>query len=406
MLQTDPEPALDMDLTDPATYEPGFPHRYFAAKRATEPVFRHEGRHIPFGFWAVTKFEDVVAVTRDAETFSSAAQGVLLEPAQGGSELMMVNQDAPHHTRLRAIVNRGFTPKQVKVMEDGVRAAARRIVDEVIGRGECDFVTDVAAELPLIVIADLLGIPQEDRHKVFEWSNRMIGRDDPEYGITLDEANGAAAELFVYAAGLGEQRAKQPAHDIVTQLLTAEIDGEKLEHMEFVYFFLLLAVAGNETTRNLLSGGLLALTENPGERERLLRDRSLMPTAVEEMLRWVTPVMSFRRTATRDAEIRGVPVRAGESVVMFYPSANRDADHFPDADRFDVGRMPNDHVAFGGRGPHHCLGANLARMEIRVMFEEILDRMPDFELAAEPSRLRSNLICGIKHLPIRFTATG
>ena len=400
------EPALDLDLTDPETYEPGFPHALFAARREAEPVFHHEGRHIPIAFWCVTKYEDVIAVSRDAATFSSAVDGVLLEPAQGGSELMMINQDAPHHTRLRAIVKRGFTPKQVKTMEDGVRVAARRIVDEVIDRGECDFVTDVAAELPLIVIADLLGIPQEDRHKVFEWSNRMIGREDPEYGITLDESMNAAAELFAYASDLGEQRLRAPAADIVTKLLSAEIDGEKLEHMEFVYFFLLLAVAGNETTRNLLSGGLLALTENVDQRERLLRDRSLVPSAVEEMLRWVSPVMSFRRTATRDTEIRGVPVRAGESVVMFYPSANRDADHFPDPFRFDVGRVPNDHLAFGGRGPHHCLGANLARMEIRVMFEEILDRIPDFELTTQPSRLRSNLICGIKHLPIRFTPAG
>lgn len=406
MLQTDPEHALDLDLTDPATYEPGFPHELFTALRTSEPVFRHVGRHVPLEMWGITRYDDLVAVSRDAETFSSAVDGVLLEPAQAGSELMMVNQDAPHHTRLRSLVNRGFTPKQVKGMEDSVRAAARGIVDDVIGRGECDFVSDVAAELPLVVIADLLGIPQADRHKVFEWSNRMVGREDPEYAISLDEANSAAAELFVYASALGEERAGQPAQDIVTKLLTAEIDGQRLEHMEFVYFFLLLAVAGNETTRNLLSGGLLALFEHPGEWERLRSDRSLMPTAVEEMLRWVSPVMSFRRTATRDTEIRGVPIREGEFVVMFYPSANRDEAQFPDPFRFDVGRAPNDHVAFGGRGPHHCLGANLARMEIRVMFEEILDRMPDIAPAGDPNRLRSNLICGIKHLPVTFAPGG
>ncbi len=398
--------ALGMDLTDPASYVRGFPHDLFAMLRDEEPVFRQEARHVPLTFWGVTKYDDVVSVTRDAETFSSAGPGVLMEDSQGGAELMMVNQDAPHHTRLRSIVNRGFTPKQVKSMEDGVRAAARRIIDSVAPRGECDFVTEVAAELPLVVIADLLGVPQEDRHKVFDWSNRMIGREDPEYGITLDQAQDAAAELFAYASDLGEQRLREPAHDIVTKLLTAEIDGEKLEHMEFVYFFLLLAVAGNETTRNLLSGGLLALIEHPDQRERLLNDRGLLPSAVEEMLRWVSPLMSFRRTATRDAEIRGVPIAAGDAVVMFYPSANRDEEHFPDASRFDIGRAPNDHVAFGGRGPHHCLGANLARMEIRVLYEEILDRIPDFELTTDPSRLRSNFICGIKHLPIRFTPTG
>jgi len=280
------------------------------------------------------------------------------------------------------------------------------MIDEVIDRGECDFVAEVAAELPLIVIADLIGIPRQDRHKVFVWSNRMVGREDPEYGIGLGEAADAAAELFAYASDLGERRMCEPAGEIVTELLNAEIDGEKLEHMEFIYFFLLLAVAGNETTRNLLSGGLLALADHPDQRERLLRDRALMPSAVEEMLRWVSPLMSFRRTATADTEIRGVPIRAGESVVMFYPSANRDADHSPDPLRFDVGRLSNDHPAFGGRGPHHCLGANLARMEARVMFEEILERIPDFEITAEPSRLRSNLMCGIKHLPIRFAPAG
>lgn len=394
----------EIDLSDPATYRPGFPHDLFTRKRAEEPVFRARGRHVPLEFWSVTRYDDVVAVSRDAATFSSAAGGTFFEPMEGGAELLLINQDAPRHTRLRNIVSRGFTPKQVKAMEDGVRAATTRIIDEVIDRGECDFVVDVAAELPLVVIADLLGVPQEDRHKVFEWSNRMIGRDDPEYGITDHEAVSASAELFVYASGLAEQRLAEPAEDIVTKLLTADVEGEKLEQREFEYFFLLLAVAGNETTRNLISGGLLALLQHPEQLERLLADRSLLPSAVEEMLRWVSPVMAFRRTTTRDTEVRGVPISAGDAVMLWYPSANRDEEHFPDPFRFDVGRTPNDHLAFGGRGPHHCLGANLARLEIRAMFEEVLDRMGDIELASPPDRLQSNLICGIKHLPIRFTA--
>lgn len=393
----------EIDLSDPATYKAGFPHDLFTRKRVEEPVFRARGRHAPLEFWSITHYDDVVAVSRDSATFSSAAEGTFFEPMEGGAELLLINQDAPRHTRLRDIVSRGFTPKQVKAMEDGVRAATTRIIDEVIDRGECDFVVDVAAELPLVVIADLLGVPQEDRHKVFEWSNRMVGRDDPEYGITDHEAISASAELFVYASGLAEQRLAEPAEDIVTKLLTADVEGEKLEQREFEYFFLLLAVAGNETTRNLISGGLLALVQYPDQLERLRADRSLLPSAVEEMLRWVSPVMAFRRTATRDTEVRGVPISAGDAVMLWYPSANRDDEHFPDPFRFDVGRSPNDHLAFGGRGPHHCLGANLARLEIRVMFEEVLDRMGDIELTSPPDRLQSNLICGIKHLPIRFT---
>lgn len=394
---------VDLDLSDPTTFKPGFPHDFFARKRRDEPVFRHHGRHVGLDFWVVTKYEDIVHVSRDAALFSSAAQGALMEPMQGGAESMLINQDPPRHTRLRNLVARGFTPKQVKLMEQHIRAAAHRIVDEVIDRGECDFVVDVAAELPLVVIADLLGVPQEDRHRVFEWSNRMVGREDPEYGITLDEATDAAAELFVYASGLAEERTRQPAEDIVTKLLTSEVNGERLEHIEFVYFFLLLAVAGNETTRNLISGGLLALLRHPDQLARLQADRTLMATAVEEMLRWVSPVMYFRRTAVQDTQIHGVPIAAGDSVTIWYPSGNRDEDAFENAGRFDVGRQPNDHLAFGGRGPHHCLGANLARMEIRVMFEAVLERMHDLELLVPEDRLQSNLINGVKHMPVRWT---
>ncbi len=398
---------LDLDLTDPATFAGGFPHDYFAARRAEEPVFFHAGRYVPLDFWVVTKYHDLINVSRDAATYSSERQGVLLDAPQGGTELMLVNQDAPRHTRLRNLVARMFTPKYIRELVPLMRTSATALVDRAIEVGEFDFVTEVAAELPLIVIADLLGIPQEDRGKVFHWSNRMIGRADPEYGITDDEASvtamTAAAELFEYASALAEERGKEPRDDIVSKLLTSDVDGELLTHDEFIFFFLLLAVAGNETTRNLISGGAVALHEFPDQYDLLVANReALLPSAVEEMLRFVSPVISFRRTVTRDTLLNGVPLTENDTVVMFYGSANRDEAVYADPDRFDITRSPNDHVAFGGRGPHHCLGANLAREEIRIIYDELLGRA-DLTLTGEPVRLHSNLISGIKHLPVRVT---
>jgi cholest-4-en-3-one 26-monooxygenase len=287
-------------------------------------------------------------------------------------------------------------------LEPRIRAAAKDIVDQVIAKGEADFVTAIAAELPLRVIAELLGVPMEDRHKLFDWSNRLIGFDDPEFQTSLEDGKGAAAELWMYANGLADLRRDAKGEDLVSVLINAEIEGERLTDMEFDSFFLLLTVAGNETTRNLISGGLLALIEHPEERARLTNDTSLLPSAVEEMLRWVTPVMYFRRTATRDTQLRGQKIREGEKVVMYYSSANRDEDVFPASEQFDVGRTPNDHLAFGA-GQHFCLGANLARLEIRAIFEEIVTRMPDVGLAGPVRRLRSNFINGFKTIPVRFT---
>jgi cholest-4-en-3-one 26-monooxygenase len=287
-------------------------------------------------------------------------------------------------------------------MEDSIRRATRAIVDEVIEQGRCDFVTKVAAELPLEVIADIMGVPQEDRHLVFNWSNRLIGFDDPEFQTSLEDAREAAAEVWGYANQLAEGRKGKEGKDLVTVLINAVVDGEQLTEMEFDGFFLLLAVAGNETTRNLITGGMLALIENPAARARLLADPTLLPTAVEEMLRWVTPVIHFRRTAMRDVEIRGAKIKKGDKVVLYYPSANRDEDVFANPNVFDVGRTPNEHLAFG-IGQHSCLGLNLARLEIRVMFEEILRRMPDIELDGKVRRLRSNFINGVKEMPVKFT---
>jgi cholest-4-en-3-one 26-monooxygenase len=260
----------------------------------------------------------------------------------------------------------------------------------------------VAAELPLQVIIELLGVPLADCHRVFDWSNRLIGFDDPEFQTSMEDGKIAASELWAYANQLALERRQRPCEDLVSVLMQAEVDGERLSEMEFDSFFLLLSVAGNETTRNLIAGGMLALIEHPAERARLLADPVLLPRAVEEMLRWVSPVIHFRRTATRDTELRGQTIRAGQKVVLFYPSANRDDAVFPEPERFDVSRTPNEHLAFG-IGEHFCLGASLARLEIRVMFEELLGRLPDMELAGPVRRLRSNFINGIKRMPVRFT---
>jgi cholest-4-en-3-one 26-monooxygenase len=395
-----------VDLSDPRTLEHGPPHEFFTWLRAEHPVWWHESSTHPPGYWVCTKYQDIIDIERDPKTFSSARGGALLDDQGEGTELMMLNQDPPQHTRLRNLVARGFTPKVMKGLEPHIRDAARQIVDRVAGRDDVvDFVPNLAAELPLVVIAELLGIPYEDRHKVFDWSNRLVGAQDPEYA---NDDNGpginASYELYAYAQSLADDRRARPMDDIVTTLITAELDGEKLSDIEFNVFVLLLAVAGNETTRNLISGGMLALMEHPDQRDRLIADLGgLLPTAVDEMLRYVSPVQYFRRTATVDTEIRGVEIKAGQKVTMWYGAANRDEDVFPNAQEFDVGRTPNAHIAFGGRGPHYCLGASLAKLEIEVMFDEILRRLPDMHLAGEPERLRSILIAGIKHLPVRYT---
>jgi cholest-4-en-3-one 26-monooxygenase len=396
-----------IDLTDKDVFVNGVPHEWFASLRRDAPVYWHEEPDGP-GFWCVTRYDDVVTVNRDNQTFSSNRGAVFMwdlpEEDLEQQRLMMLNMDPPIHTRYRRLVNKGFTPRMVSELERQTRERARAILDRVTPRGECDFVVDVAAELPLQVIADILGVPQEDRHKMFDWSNRMVGSDDPEYGVTQEEAQQASMELFAYAAKLSEDKRSQPGQDLISILSEAEVDGERLTQLEIDLFFMLLTVAGNETTRNQVSHGLLALLEHPDQFARLRANRALIPGAVEEMLRWASPVLHFRRTATKDLTLGGQAIAAGDKVVIWYVSANRDERVFDDPMRFDIERSPNEHVAFGGGGPHFCLGANLARMEIRVLFEELLDRWSDLELNGEPTRLRSNFINGIKHIPIRFTA--
>jgi cholest-4-en-3-one 26-monooxygenase len=395
-----------VDLSDSRSYVDGVPHAYLAHLRHHDPVHWQDEPGGP-GFWAITRYEDCVTVNRDYERFSSAAQGTMpfeMEPdeiAQQG--LMMLNMDPPLHTRYRRLVNKGFTPRMVRDLEESIHRSADAIIDEVIETGRADFVTQISAELPLQVIAELLGVPQDDRHRMFEWSNRMVGNEDPEYQDQTALALTSAMELYAYASELFAKKRIDPHADLMSALTTVEIDGERLSDMELELFFLLLTVAGNETTRNLMSGAMHAFFQYPEQWQRLLDDRSLLPSAVDEMLRFVTPVMNFRRTAMVDTELSDTKIAAGDKVVFFHASANRDEDIFGDPDTFDVGRDPNPHIAFGGGGPHFCLGTNLARMEIRVMFEHLLDRMPDIRQDGEVQRLQSQFINGVKHIPVAFT---
>jgi cholest-4-en-3-one 26-monooxygenase len=397
----------DVDLFDPEAYEKnGVPHDAMRVLRAEAPVYFHNepgGR----GFWAITKYDDVAAIGKDPQTFSSFRGGTNIQdyPPDNLStiQLLMLNMDPPQHNKFRRLASKGFTPRMVAAMEPKVRAACKSIIDAIAEKGEVDFVRTVSAELPLVVICDLLGVPQEERGKIFDWSNRLIGFDDPEFQTSMEDGRMAAMEMWMYANSLAEGRKGQSGEDLVTVLINAEIEGERLSEMEFDAFFLLLAVAGNETTRNAISGGLLALFDNPEQLEKLRKDPSLTNGAVEEILRWVTPVNHFRRTATKDTEIRGMKIKENDKVVMFYSSANRDEDVFgPTSMTFDITRSPNDHLAFGG-GQHFCLGASLAKMEMRLLFEEVMRRLPDLQLAGTPRRLRSNFINGVKNIPVRFT---
>jgi cholest-4-en-3-one 26-monooxygenase len=395
-----------VDLSDSRSYVAAVPHAWLAHLRRHDPVHWQDEAGGP-GFWAVTRYEDCVTVNRDYERFSSAAQGTM--PFELGADevaqqsLMMLNMDPPLHTRYRRLVNKGFTPRMVRDLEESIHRSTDAIIDSVIEKGEADFVTQLSAELPLQVIAELLGVPHEDRHRMFDWSNRMVGSEDPEYQAQAEMALTAAMELYAYAAELFGKKRIDPRADLMSVLTGVEFEGEGLSELELELFFLLLTVAGNETTRNLMSGAMHAFFQHPAQWQRLLDDRSLLPSAADEMLRFVSPVMNFRRTAMCDVELSGTTIAAGDKVVFFHTSANRDEDVFADPDTFDIGRDPNPHIAFGAGGPHFCLGANLARMEIRVMFEHLLGRMPDIRQDGAVQRLQSQFINGVKHLPVAFT---
>ena len=395
----------ELDLSDAKVFDEGFPHDYFRMLRAEAPVCWHPEPNGP-GHWAVTRYDDVKTASRNPQVFSSWLGGTTIRDMPPEhierSRAIMLNMDPPQHAKYRRLVQRGFTPRMIQLLTPQIRQRAGVIIDRVAPRGECEFVSEVAAELPMQVICEMMGVPEEDRRTIYDLSNRLIGFDDPQYQRSVEDGIHASIEMFMYASKLSERAQRCPADDIVTTLVSADVDGEKLSELDFNSFFLLLAVAGNETTRTATSQGIRLLAEHPAQRERVLRDPSLIPAAIEEIVRFNPPVMHFRRTATRDAELHGVTIRAGEKITLWYPSANRDAAVFPDADAFDVGRSPNEHLAFG-IGEHFCLGASLARLELVIIFEELLRRLPDIAIDGPVQRLRSSLIDGIKEMHVRFT---
>jgi len=376
----------------------GDPHPAFAWMRSHAPVYRDPTGEV----WGVALHQDVLAVSRDPETFCSRQSSRPDAPAIPS----MINMDDPEHRRRRGLVNRGLTPRRVAEHEPRVRALCAQLIERVRPQGACEFVRDIAAPLPMIVIGDLLGVEPEDRDLLLRWSDDLIAATSATASPEVQAAaSGAFLEYAEYNRRVVADRRRHPRDDLMSVLVHAAIDGEKLDDEEILQEGLLILVGGDETTRHVITGGMAALIRHPDERQRLLADPTLVPAAVEEMLRWVSPIQNMNRTATRDVELRSQRIRAGDKVLLLYPSANRDERVFPHADRFDVGREPNPHVAFGGPGPHHCLGASLARLELRVMFEELLRRLPDIELAtSEPLPLRpSNFIVGIEHMPVVFS---
>ncbi|GAA2419115.1 steroid C26-monooxygenase Cyp125 [Actinomadura vinacea] len=405
--QTGTIPAID--IIDPGVYErEGIPHRQFAWLRENDPVHWHPDPNdgVP-GFWAVTRHEDVVHVSRHPELYSSHTRSAMFEEFSEDDlalyGMMMLFQDPPDHTRLRSLVNKGFTPRMIGKLKEHIREICHRLVDAAAPLGTCDFVEYFAAPLPLYTIVELLGAPLEEREKIFRWSNSLVGFNDPEFIGDRAESAALAAEFAEWAGELARDRAATPRDDIVTKLLQPDPDGRRISDEEFQLFVIMLSIAGNETTRTATVGGMQAFFERPDQWARLKADRALLPTAVEEIVRWVSPINQFRRTATQDTELGGKRIKAGDKVVLFYASANHDERVFDDPFTFDVGRDPNPHLGFGGGGPHFCLGTHLARMNLNIVFETILERMPDIRPVEEPRRLRSNFVNGVKELRVEFT---
>lgn len=394
-----------VDLSDLDSFADGPPHELFARMRREAPVLWNPLPDEP-GFWSLTRFRDIEQVSRDHETFSSAAGGVFLRTERGPVPLEMLRgvilgMDPPLHDRVRGTVSRAFIPRMVAQLEADVAARVDRLIDSVIERGSCDFVQDIAVELPLQVIAEMLGVPQDDRMLLFELTNQLshaAALGDPTQGEQ------AIMALGFYMAEMVAERRENPGDDLVSRIVSAELDGQRLEDEEVVPFCALLMFAGNDTTRNTASGAVRALCENPDQRRRLVENPALIPGAVEEFLRWVTPVIHFRRTATRDTVIGEQRIAAGDKVTMWYSSGSRDESVIEDAARFDVTRTRVEHQAFGGGGKHFCLGAQLARTELRVLFTKLLERIPEMELAGEVTRLRSNFGNELTSLPISFSA--
>ncbi|MFI8994938.1 cytochrome P450 [Streptomyces sp. NPDC053542] len=408
-----PCPALPdgFDFTDPDVYQERVPLPEFARLRRTAPVWWNAQPHNIAGFeddgyWVVTRHADVKEVSTRPDVFSTNRNTAIIRFNESMTrdqidvqKLIMINMDPPEHTRVRQIVQRGFTPRSIRALEDALRERATRIVAEAKKNGRGDFVTDIACELPLQAIAELIGVPQEDRSRIFDWSNKMIAYDDPELAITEEVGTNAAMELISYAMNLAAARKECPAKDIVSRLVAAEDEGN-LGSDEFGFFVLLLAVAGNETTRNAITHGMHAFLTHPEQWELYKRERP--STTAEEIVRWATPVVSFQRTATQDTELGGAHIKEGQRVGIFYASANNDPEVFDRPEVFDITRDPNPHLGFGGGGPHFCLGKSLAVLEIDLIFRAIADALPDIALTGDPRRLRSAWLNGVKELRVSY----
>jgi len=393
-----------IDLTDASVWERGAPHDWLDQLRREDPVHWHEESDGP-GFWALTRHADVRQVSTAPRDFSSYVGGPLrLDPPEGGLDqvrMIIIGMDPPEHQMFRSIVSRAFTPKRISELGDALRAETTRVIGALADDDHCDFVTDVAAQIPMWSISELMGVPPEHRHRLYELSHALIDDQDPEIAPTPETSTNASIEIYGYASEMAARERAHPTGSLTSALLEAEVDGRRLTDLEYTLFFMFLIVAGNETTRTATSHGLLSLLDHPEQLHRLEQDISLVPSAVDEILRWQPPIHHFRRTATRDVEVGGQMIAEGDKVLMWYAGANRDPLVFDDPHRFDIERTPNPHLSFG-IGEHFCLGANLARLSLRLVFETLLTRVRDIQLAAPPRRLHSNLINGVKEMQITY----
>jgi len=397
-----------IDLSDVRLFARGTPHEIFRRLRRDQPVYWNEtsdgsGRS---GFWAVTRYADVLAVSTDSETFSSEQHGIMIYDESfetSGRECTMLEMDAPRHTRLRALVSRGMTPRRILELEEFARGCFADILERALAKGRCDFVSDVASQLPLQIISEMMGIPSGDRPHLGRLAHRVQGFDDPELGGAEEDSENrdAILEMSSYASDLAGERRRQPQDDIATKILQAEIEGYAMDDAAFAAFFLLLVTAGIETTKSAISGGMLALLEHPEQWAALKADRARLPSAIEEIIRWTTPIHYFRRTATRETRIGGQEIRREDPVVVWYSSANRDEAVFEDPFRFDIAREANDHLAFGF-GRHFCLGASLARLEMRVAFEALIERGVEVEPRGDVDYMLSNFTNSLKRMPVEL----
>jgi cholest-4-en-3-one 26-monooxygenase len=407
VIERDFDPAT-LDIMSPEHYERhGYPHPEWTWLRRNAPVFRYERPNVE-PFWAITKHADIIEIGKQPERFLNAPRLAVfthdLPPPPEGTSRHLLNMDPPDHARYRRVTSHWFTPRAIRGMDGKVARVTREVLDAAAEKTAGDFVQDISARITIAVIAEMLGVPRPDWELLFRWTNEIIAPQDPEFqhGATPHETlERGRLELFTYFHDLAEARRKQPADDIVSVVANGQVNGAPLPPVELLSYYFLLVVAGNETTRNAMTGGMLAFLEHPGEWEKLRRDLGLLDGAVEEIVRWTTPVIQFARTATRDYELRGTTIRAGQSVCLFYASGNRDEEVFADPFAFRIDRDPNPHVGFG-MGEHVCLGAHLARLELRHAFAQLAERLAACELAGPVARVRSSFVGGIKRAPMRW----